>query len=117
MLISDTSSITYEFILLDKPAITFNSISENINWENSNNYNKLVHLVKNNLENNPFKLSRAYINAQFYPYNDGNSAECMVNAVGCYINTNGVPEKRKISFLRQLRIHSIFGKPNKLNKS
>ncbi|MFG6687178.1 CDP-glycerol glycerophosphotransferase family protein [Mariniflexile sp. HNIBRBA6329] len=110
ILISDTSSVIYEFILLDKPVITFNSISEKINWENSTDYNALENLVKTNLEKDPFSKSRAYINNQFHPYNDGKSAERMVETVRSYITKHGVPEKRNLSFLRRLKIHSIFGK-------
>ena len=110
LLVSDTSSVIYEFILLDKPVITFNSISENINWENSNDYNTLEALVKTNLETDPFSKQRAIVNAQFHPYNDGKSAERMVDAVRTYIAKNGVPEKRHISFFRRLKIHFHFGK-------
>ena len=115
LLISDTSSVIYEFILLDKPVITFNSISENIIWEDSNEYNNLTDLVKNNLEEDPYASSRAYIYQQFHPYNDGKSAERMIETTRLYINSNGVPEKREISFLRRLKIHSIFGKSSKKN--
>jgi len=115
LLISDTSSVIYEFLLLDKPVITFNNISKNIHWENSNDYNQLVSLVKNNLEVDPFAESRAYIYQQFHPYNDGKSAERMVATTRHYIEENGVPSKRKLPFLRRSKIHSIFGKPSKHN--
>ncbi|MFI1743496.1 CDP-glycerol glycerophosphotransferase family protein [Thalassobellus sediminis] len=113
ILISDTSSVIYEFILLDKPVITFNSISENIKWEDSNNYNKLIELVDTNLTKDPFAKSRDIIVKQFHPYNDGKSAERMVEAVKSYISTNGIPAKRELSFLRRLKIHSKFGRPHK----
>ena len=112
ILISDTSSVIYEFLLLDKPVITFNNISKNIHWKNSNDYNKLISLVKNNLEEDPFANSRAYIYEQYHPYNDGKSAERMVETARTYLKSHGVPEKRKISFFRQLKIQAKFGKPN-----
>ena len=112
ILVSDTSSVIYEFLLLDKPVITFNSISENINWEDSKDYNTLVPLIEKNLEKDPFADSRTYINSQFHPYTDGESARRMVETTRQYIKENGVPEKRKISFLRRMKIHSIFGKPS-----
>lgn len=113
LLISDTSSVIYEFILLDKPIITFNNISKHIQWEDVNEYNNLAVLVKNNLEKDPFAKSRNKVCQQFHPYNDGKSAQRMVEIVKTYINAHGVPKKRKLSFLRKLKIHSIFGKPTK----
>ncbi len=112
LLISDTSSVIYEFLLLDKPVITFNNISKKIHWENSKDYNNLIPLVKNNLEEDSFASSRAYIYQQFHPYNDGKSAERMVETSKNYIELNGVPNKRKLPFLRRSKIHSIFGKPS-----
>jgi len=108
ILVSDTSSVIYEFILLDKPVITFNNISKEILWENSDNYEDLEVLVKKNLEEDPYKNSRTYINKQFHPYSDGKSAQRMVAVTKEYIKENGVPEKRKLPFLRRLKINSIF---------
>ena len=113
ILISDTSSVIYEFILLNKPVITFNNISENKNWENQTEYKNLSELVSHNLINDPYAGARANIIAQYHPYSDGKSAERMVDATINYIDKHGVPEKRKLSFLRRLKIHSLFGKPTK----
>ena len=41
ILISDTSSVIYEFLLLDKPTISFNNISKNIQWLDSKEYEGL----------------------------------------------------------------------------
>ena len=110
VLISDTSSVIYEFLLLDKPVITFNNISDNILWQNSSDYNELISLVEKNLNEDPYSKERKFIFENYHPYNDGKSAKRMVDAVAGYIKKNGVPEKRKISILRRFKINSIFKK-------
>jgi len=110
IMISDTSSVVYEFLLLNKPVLTFKSSSKNIQWDNSLTFQSLEEKLLQNLEKDNFKKQRQNIVAEYHPYNDGNSALRMVEAVESYITKNGIPEKRKLSFLRQLKIHKIFGK-------
>ncbi len=112
ILVSDTSSVIYEFLLLDKPVITFNNISQKISWQDTNDYSALGKLIKINLFQDPFRAKRIDIFNRFHPYNDGKSAERMVKATEDYIKNHGVPERRKLSILRRLKIHSLFGKPN-----
>ena len=115
VLISDTSSVIYEFLLLDKPVISFKNISENIYWNDVDDYLELNTLIELNLTEDPFKKQRHIIYKEFHPYNDGKSALRMIEATKNYIKTNGVPEKRKLSFLRRLKIHTIFGKKQSYN--
>ena len=110
IMISDTSSVVYEFLLLDKPVITFKSSSKNIQWDNSLEYKNLSEKIKSNLEEDNFKIERKKVVQQYHPYHDGNSAKRMVEASEKFILTNGVPDKRKLSFLRRMKIHKIFGK-------
>lgn len=110
IMISDTSSVVYEFSVLNKPVITFKSSSKNIQWDNSESYSNLSEKIESNLNEDAFKINRQSVIDQYHPYNDGNSALRMVDAVLTYIQTNGVPEKRKLSFLRRLKIHKLFGK-------
>ncbi len=110
LLISDTSSVIYEFLLLDKPAITFKSIATNIRWENSDDYTALSALVERNLKEDPFADSRAEIYQRYHPYNDGRSALRMVKTVEEYVTAKGIPERRDISLLRKIKINSMFGR-------
>jgi CDP-glycerol glycerophosphotransferase (TagB/SpsB family) len=110
LMISDTSSVVYEFLLLDKPVITYKNSSKNIKWRNSTIYKNLSKLIKESLTIDPFKLERTEIRELYHPYNDSKSAERMLDAVRKYIRVHGVPEKRKLSFLRRRKINRIFGR-------
>ena len=110
LMISDTSSVVYEFLLLDKPVITFKNNSLAIKWDNQLLFKGLVNRVAENLLEDPFKQQRLEILKEYHPYTDGNSAKRMVDAVEKYIKTNGVPEKRLISWFRRYKINKIFSK-------
>jgi len=110
LMISDTSSVVYEFLLLDKPVITFKNNSLAINWDNLLSFNGLVKSVARNLLEDPFKEQRLRVLKEYHPYTDGNSAKRMVEAVEEYIKRNGVPEKRLISWFRRYKINKIFSR-------
>lgn len=103
LLVSDTSSVVYEFMLLDKPVITFNSIASNIVWKDLKTYQNLTAIVQQTFEEDSYKQSRKNIIRDYHPYNDGQSALRMVEAVELYLETNSIPEKRKISTFRKLK--------------
>jgi CDP-glycerol glycerophosphotransferase (TagB/SpsB family) len=110
VMISDTSSAVYEFLLLDKPVITYKNNSKTCKWDNSRAYDKLVDNVETNLLKDPFKIQRREIFNAYHPYNDGKSAQRMVNAVEDYIKKYGIPEKREIPWLRRYKMNKMFGK-------
>lgn len=110
LMISDTSSVVYEFLLLDKPVITFKNNSKNIQWDNSLSYTDLSIKVKENLEQDNFKEEREKIASEYHPYNDGNSALRMVETVEQLIAKNGVPNYRKLPWLRRRKMNTMFGK-------
>ncbi len=110
LMISDTSSVVYEFALLDKPVVTLNSISEHINWLDLDNENDIFQEVLNTLENDQYKTQRKNTIDLYHPYNDGQSASRMIDAVMEYKEEYGVPEKRKLSFLRRFKINRKYGK-------
>ncbi|NEW60650.1 CDP-glycerol--glycerophosphate glycerophosphotransferase, partial [Sulfurovum sp. bin170] len=95
LLLSDTSSVVYEFIFLDKPVITFNSLSENITWSNHTDINQIFLNVVRTLEGNDrFKDGRGKTMELYHPYRDGASSKRMIEAIEAYIKEHGVPESR-----------------------
>ena len=108
LLISDTSSVVYEFLLLNKPVITLNARSPQSAWENINSAELLAKSVQHNLDTDPFELQRAKIIADYHPYQDGKSSLRMVEVVEDYIKKNGVPEKRKLSIFRRYKINKMY---------
>lgn len=110
MMISDTSSVVYEFILLNKPVITIRSTAETINWRDLPDAEALSATVKHELEHDDFRTARLNTIRQYHPYTDGQSSERMIAATQEYIEKSGVPEKRKINLYRRFKINKLFGK-------
>ena len=110
LMISDTSSVVYEFIQLDKPVVTLNSTSPNVNWADAKTADELDAYVYETLfKEDRFRDKRSDVIAMYHPYSDGKSASRMVDATLSYIKEYGVPEKRKISLLRKYKIYKTFG--------
>jgi len=110
VMISDTSSVVYEFMILDKPVITINTRSKNPQWQNINSAKNLDVLVKESLLNDKYSRQRRDIISEYHPYNDGNSSERMLDEIESYLKKNGVPEYRKLNLYRRWKINNKFGK-------
>lgn len=110
LLISDTSSVIYEFLLLDKPVITYNNISSQIRWHNITDATQLEETVIDNLLNDSFALQRQEIIALYHPYKDGKSSLRIIKSIQKYIEESNVPSKRKLSLLRRWKINKYFKK-------
>jgi CDP-ribitol ribitolphosphotransferase len=108
LMISDTSSVVYEFILLNKPVITLNTRNPKEAWQNILKESDLVKSVETNLTLDPFATKRADIITEYHPYSDGKSSARMVDAVEESILKNGVPTKRKLSFFRKYKINKKY---------
>jgi hypothetical protein len=110
IMVSDTSSIVYEFIFLDKPVVTLNSQSENIVWSDVNNADdlllevrKILNGVDNHLEDRKTLIDK------YHPYIDGESSKRMIDAVEEYLLNNKVPEKRKVPWHRKIKMIRKYG--------
>ncbi len=111
IMISDTSSVVYEFTFLNKPVVTLNSKSENINWCN---VGSMEEVYSNTIEilngNDSYTQNRKNSIELYHPYSDGKSSIRMIEATKAYIKEQGVPEKRKLSLLRKFKILKKYGK-------
>ena len=110
LMISDTSSVVYEFLLLDKPVVTYKSNSKNIQWEDFSDPSFLTSLVKENLAIDKYKKDRNWIINNYHPYKDGLSSKRMVDVMEKYISANPIPLKRKIPWGRKRKMIKLFGK-------
>ncbi len=109
LMISDTSSVVYEFALLDKPVVTLNSISENINWlnlKNTDNFKEKVLEILDGKDN--FADLRRNVILNYHPYNDSKSAFRMIEASLSYAEKFPIPQKRKLSLLRKIKIYKNY---------
>lgn len=109
ILISDTSSVVIEFLLLDKPVITFRSGSKEIKWENIKAPDQLISKVKETLINDKYKADRKWISENHHPYTDGQSSKRIVDTMEEYIKNHPIPDFRKISWWRRRKIIKRFG--------
>ncbi len=111
IMISDTSSVVYEFTLLQKPVITLNSIAQRVYWHNISSPDDLLPTF-DEINNSPEQSAEIYREAQakLDPYNDGHSSRRMIEAAADYIARHGVPRKRKVNLWRRHTSIKRFGR-------
>jgi CDP-glycerol glycerophosphotransferase (TagB/SpsB family) len=111
VMVSDTSSVVYEFLLLDKPVVTYKSSARDIHWCDIDTPQALESMCREalaggRLRDNPVKDA-------YHPYTDGQSAARMLDAVEAYIRQHSVPDKRSLNWFRRRKIHKIYGAPGR----
>jgi CDP-ribitol ribitolphosphotransferase / teichoic acid ribitol-phosphate polymerase len=114
LMISDTSSVIYEFMLLDKPVITYKSFSKEILWKDLHKPTDLFNEVIQTLVQDDGSANRKKIIASYHPYADGKSSGRMIKAVEQFITRNGVPAARSLSLYRRWKIIKMFGQLGRL---
>lgn len=109
LMLSDTSSVVYEFLLLNKPVVTFKSTSPHVKWCNYKLAKETEKHLTDNLYSDAFAADRKWFFDYYHPYADGLSASRMIDAVEDYIAAHGVPVSRKLSFFRRRKINKAYG--------
>ena len=109
VMISDSSSTIYEFLLLDKPVVTLNAISKDVYWKNINNPDELCSAIDEVQENQKYIDLRKWVIANYDPYTDGQVARRMLEGARDYIRRKGVPARRKLNLWRRYTSIKTFG--------
>lgn len=109
VLISDTSSTVYEFLLLSRPVITVRTIAKDIYWENTATPDGLEEAYRRAMNDPEAIARRQWIVDNYDPYLDGHVCERMLNAATDYIRRHGVPSKRRLNLWRKYTSVKTFG--------
>ncbi len=108
ILISDTTSLVYEFILLDKPVLTVDTKLNDITWSNQASGGIFLNVVRTLESRVKTRNRRGETIREYHPYSDGKSAERVVNSTKEYIKNIKIPEERKLSFLKKWKVKNRF---------
>lgn len=109
VLISDTSSTVYEFLLLSRPVITVRTIAKDIYWEDTATPDGLEEAYRRAMNDPEAIARRQWIVDNYDPYLDGRVCERMLNAAADYIRRHGVPSKRRLNLWRKYTSVKTFG--------
>ena len=113
LMISDTSSAVYEFLLLDRPVITLRTIAKDIYWENITDEHDLLQAY-HKASNDPESIQkRRWIVENYDPHLDGKCCARMIEQAEDYIRRHGVPKKRKLNLWRKYTSIKAFGRIKK----
>lgn len=101
VMLSDTSSAVYEFLLLDKPVVTLNTSASAPSWIDVSDPDAVPEACRRALAQG---VGDNVIKREYHPYDDDRSSERMLAAVEDYIARHGVPERRRIPWWRRFKL-------------
>ncbi len=95
VMLTDTSSVLVEFMLLDKPVVTFRNLSPGPHHLDFRNASELDTVIQSVLDNHDAlrNAARQYA-GKMHPYRDGKSSERVLDAVEQFINEDGQSKLR-----------------------
>lgn len=109
VMISDTSSTIYEFLLKNKPVITYNASAKDIYWKNITDISLLCKAFDEVLHDEESIRQRQWVVDNYDPYLDGLVAHRMLEGARDYIRRHGVPKKRSTNLWRKYTSIKTFG--------
>lgn len=109
VMISDTSSTVYEFLLLNKPVITLRTIAKDIYWKNITEPAALCDAYEEVLHDEEVTALRQWVVDNYDPYLDGQVAHRMLEGARDYIRRHGVPPYRSLNLWRKYASIKTFG--------
>jgi len=106
VLISDTSSVLYEFMVLDKPVITFRTLSRFDKGVNIQETSELRPAIDRCLDHpRSHHYNRTIHLNEVNPYKDGNTSNRIIAVLEELFTSKTKPEKkRQINFFRRMKI-------------
>lgn len=110
VMISDTSSTVYEFLLLGRPVVTYRTIAKDIYWTNITEVDQLSEAFEAAQHNEEDIARRRWVVEHYDPYLDGKVCRRMLEAAADYIRRHGVPRKRKLNLWRKYTSIKRFGR-------
>ena len=113
VMISDTSSTVYEFLLLGRPVITYRTIAKDIYWTDITDTSQLTDAFESVQHDENAIAKRRWVVDNYDPYLDGNVARRMLEAAEDYIRRHGVPRERKLNLWRKYTSIKTFGRIKK----
>ncbi len=110
IMLSDTSSAVYEFLLLDRPVVTLRTIAKDIYWENIDEPSQLLSAFDHALNDGQSRQRRRWVVENYDPHLDGLVCERMIHQAEDYIRRHGVPSERKLNPWRKYTSIKTFGR-------
>jgi len=111
VMLTDTSSVVAEFLLLQKPVITFKTMRPGPQMSNFTEAAQLEEKIKFALHpKSQFKKAASEYIHQMHPYVDGGSSERILNATDHFIETcSGKLKKKPLNLWRKFQVRKRMG--------
>ncbi len=110
VMLSDTSSTIYEFLLLDKPVITLRAGAKDVYWHDVQDVEDVPRVFDEVTRRDDLAERRRWVIENYDPYDDGMSSVRMLEGAKDYIRRHGVPQCRKLNVWRKYMCIKTFGR-------